>query len=102
MIVIQVRDLINGTCGAPILAPNEFIARRQVGRVISENKLLSQYPHKCQLDIVGDWDESDGLKPIEPKHIAGDLCFAEYQAQLLDPPFSKPGEGEFIAEDPEK
>lgn len=98
MIVIQVRDFLNATCGAPVLCPTEFIARRQVGRIISEHPVLKDHPDKVCLDIIGDWDESDGFK--YRNHITfvpGLECYEEYQKALA--PFDKPGEGEFIAED---
>lgn len=99
MIVIQVRDLLNATCGAPVLCPNEFIARRQVGRIISEHPVLKDHPDKVFLDIIGDWDESRGMKPDpRPSSISGVDCYDEYQKALA--PFDKPGEGEFVAEDP--
>lgn len=101
MIVIQVRDLINGTCGSPILCPNEFIARRQTGRIIYEHALLKEHPDKVKLDIISGWDETDGMIGSDLRvTIPGEQCLKEYEDALE--PWNKPGEGEFISEDVSK
>lgn len=96
MIVIQARDLINGTCGAPILAPNEMIARRQIGRMINENTLLKDHADKVVLEVVCEWDPVDGIQPYHHA-VGGKSCLDEY-LHALDA-VNTPGEGELIAED---
>ena len=101
MIVIQAKDLINGTCGAPILAPNALIARRQVGRMINDNPLLKDHPDKVVLEVLGDWDPGLGLLPSEhPDNrpmFSGSQCLDEY-LHALDA-VNTPGEGEMTSED---
>lgn len=100
MIVIQARDLINGTCGAPILAPNEVIARRQIGRMINENPILKDHSDLVKLDILGDWDPQLGLFPNRADRrpiFSGSQCLDEY-LHALDA-VNSPGEGELISQD---
>lgn len=101
MIVIQARDLINGTCGAPILAPTVVIARRQIGRMINDKPLLKDHPDKVVLEVLGDWDPGLGLLPSEhPDNrpmFSGSQCLDEY-LHALDA-VNTPGEGEMTSED---
>lgn len=110
MIVIQARDLINGTCGAPILAPSVVIAKRQIGRMINDNPLLNAHPDKVLLDILCDWDPSTGCYAAfcgeigslahyddGSYSITGSECLDEY-LHALDA-VNTPGEGEMTSED---
>lgn len=100
MIVIQARDLINGTCGAPILAPTVKIARRQIGRMINDNPLLKDHPDKVVLDVIDSWDPSFGMLVPDlqvRQSFSGTECLEEY-LHALDA-VNTPGEGELTSED---
>lgn len=110
MYVIQARDLINGTCGSPILAPSIEIAKRQIGRMISENPILKDHPDGVILDFLCEWDPSSGCLAAFSGEIdslahfvdgsfsiGGSECLAAYQ-HAFDV-INTPGEGEWSADD---
>ena len=109
MYVIQARDLINGTCGSPILAPSIEIAKRQIGRMISENPILKNKPDGAVLDVLCEWDPETGIldNPIVDNYVElsyqsfkGSECLAAFQ-HALDV-VNTPGEGEWSADDGEE
>jgi hypothetical protein len=106
MYVIQARDLINGTCGSPILAPSIEIAKRQIGRMISENPILKDSPDGATLDVICEWDPGDGIldnfgKPSKCFRVfSGSECLAAYQ-HAFDA-INSPGEGEWSGDDGEE
>lgn len=107
MYVIQARDLINGTCGSPILAPSIEIAKRQIGRMISENPILKDHPDGACLDVLCEWDPEVGLLDdhfhnhieFDAEFFKGSECLAAYQ-HAFDM-VNTPGEGEWTADDGE-
>lgn len=110
MYLVQTRNLINGTCGAPVLAPSIEIAKRRVGLLISEDPVLKDHHDGAALDVLCEWDPETGCLSSfmgavsQRAHledgsftITGSECFASY-ARAFDL-INTPGEGEYFAED---